>query len=182
MNYKHTGHPRPLIYISNYGDVILKEGDTLRIEGQYVYISSVFNYPDYHRHACYLSNLVDYSIYGICLSEQEQTDILLDRILLGGENTPLEDDILCISQIESNLPQRDLYISHYQFSNQIRPTTHIKYKEGLYYKDEYSYWKPGDFAWYIYRNLYKVLPEGITECDAKLWENIPHMYDSGRYG
>lgn len=176
--YTHKGEKRPLIYISNYGDVYIKEGDTVWVEGERVYHSGTFNYPDYHRYLCYVSNLVNNFIYGFDLSDVEYESILFDKILGGEEMTPLEYDQKCIEEIKNNLPHRDVTIARYQFSNSFRPTDSFEYKDGIYIRDEYTYYNPIDLAWYMYRNLYKLLPEDVKVCDAKLWEDLPYLYNS----
>ena len=181
MKYIHKGEDRPFIYVTNYGDIILKDGCIVTAENDRVYVSGVFEYPEYHRYCCYLSNVVCPWTYGFGLSNDKMSEILENDILKGTELTPLEYDNKRISEIVQNLPKRDLYLSHYQFSNQIRPTSFYKFEGGSYIKDEFYSYTPDELAWYIYRNLFKVLPEGITKCDAKLWESLHSLHDDSKY-
>lgn len=167
MELIYKGETRPFYYLSNYGNINLENNDILEICGKRLYLKRL-------NKSIYLSNCISYCKYGLVENQIE----FLEQILKGEKYTPLEIDINCIEQISIQLPKKDFYMSHYQFSNQVRPTTKVLY-DGKYKKDINQDFKYDaiDFAWHIYRNLYKILPDGFTKCDAELYENLPYLYD-----
>jgi hypothetical protein len=180
MKYIHEGEDRPLIYLSNFGEIYLKKGDIITQEKDYIYHSRIFNYPEYHRYLCYIDNLVCIFEYGL---NQNKTDILFTKILREHNKTPLERDIEHIEQIYTNLPNKDITISHYQFTNNYRPCTELEYKEGLYINKRYTdlVYTKKQLAWHIYRNMFKLLPNNEKECSAEKWKSLPYLYDHSMY-
>lgn len=183
MKFIYKGKKRPFIYVTNYGDVFLNDGDVIEVKqnGQdkdqfLVYKNDVFNYESYHRHVGYLSNFIPHKIHGFVFDGSKKLDIF-KAILEGKELTQLEYEKQCIKTISENLPKEDISISHYQFSNQVRPINRYTYKDGLYYGSNYE--KGGtalQLAWYIYRNLFKVFPYDTDKVTAEDWEQQKHLY------
>jgi len=68
-----------------------------------------------------------------------------------------------------------LHIAFYQFTNSFRPVSEYKYDRGNYIGSNIN--GPAEkLAWHMYRNLAKLLPEGVTECSQDLWETLPNFY------
>lgn len=182
MEFIYRGCRRPLIYIPNYGNIFIEEGDVLHIIQSSsdnntfrIYKKGVFDYPSYHRYMCFLSNLIP-KTHGLVLSADKKIEIL-NSIIEGKELTILEYEISCMTSIENNLPKSSISLSHYQFTNDTRPISRYVYKEGLYYGSNYE--KGGtskQLSWYIYRNLFKVFPYNKEKVSYKEWEKAPTPY------
>jgi hypothetical protein len=179
MELIYKGKTRPLYYVTNFGNVFLNDGDVLRIEKNrtnfLVYKQDVFNYGSYHRHFAYLSNLLPHRLHGLIVDLDKQID-LFKSILSGESLTELEYDNQCINKIAESLPKSNLAISHYQFSNDFRPINQYTYKDGKYNGSNIDNGTAKNLAWYIYRNLYKVIPYNTEEISATEWEQIPKLY------
>lgn len=178
----YKGKKRPLIYISNFGDVYLNDGDVLTITidshgTARVYKQDVFNYKDSgHRYMCYLSNLMHYEKYGFLNTTEEMIEIFKE-MLLGNSLTDLEFDLECIQKIAERLPKKDIVFVSYNFSNQYRPTHEYTYKEGLYNGSNINNKPAESLAWYVYRNAFRLLPDGVTEINAKDFEKLGYLYE-----
>lgn len=165
----YNGPKRPLIYIPNFPDIYMEDGDVFTIDDKYVWKSGVFDYREthgYHRHFTVLSNLMPYSKYGV-LSKEELL-IEFKKILNGEEKSILEDQLERQLKLEAILPKKDFTVAHYQFSNQFRPTTRFKYENGIYFDS--SNYTPKQLARYLHANLYVILPDGVESCNAESFE------------
>lgn len=179
--YTHKGEDRPLIYITNYGDVTIKKGDKLKIYGYNVFIDGVFDYDFDHRPVAGISNLVScVNLVTKPSTRDEMVDILINKVLKGLEKTPLEYQQAKIKTINDNLPKRSFYMAKYNFTNTYRPVDFVEYRDGIHVLksgDDDAYSLPFNIGWYIYHNNYKILPEGSTECSAKEYDELPEPYE-----
>lgn len=176
LQYIHKGDKRPLQYVTNHGNVYLNEGDVITIRGKYVYKSDVFNFENgRHRHMCYVQNLIPWLRYWYIVEDTDRVSFI-EKMLNGEYMTQLEDDIDCINQIASSLPERDLIIAHYQSTTNYRPTSSYTFKDGLYNGMNISNKPAVDLAWCMYRGLFRLLPEGIVEVDCNEFEKLDSLY------
>ena len=162
----YSGETRPFIYIPNYGNVNLQDGDVLQVCEKYVKIERL---PDAR---IYLSEVVDCCKYGLVWDKLE----FLKEILTGTKLSSLEVDNKCIEQIVQKLPKKDFCMTKYQFSNDVRPTMQVSFLDGVY-KSRCFVYDSKQLARYIYRNVFKILPDNVTQCSAKLFEELGYLYD-----
>ncbi len=178
----YKGKKRPLIYITNFGEVFLNDGDVLTITidnhgTARVYKQDVFNYKDeYHRYMRSLSNLIPYQIHGLA-NKNEKNIKILKNMLAGNSLTSLEYDLECIEKIAKRLPKKDIIFAEYNFTNQFRPTSKYTYKDGLYSGSNINNKPAESLAWYVYRNAFRLLPDGMTKINAEDFEKLNYLYE-----
>ena len=166
----YSGPTKPFIYIPNYGNVNLEDGDVFQIDMRYDSVNLV-RLPFIRMK---LGNFVSYPLYDFPNDEIE----FLKEILAGSKLTPLEFDNKCIEQIVAKLPKKDFIMTKYQFTTDFRPTMKISFLDDFYQHrifgcgyDVYT------LAKFIYRNMFKILPDNVTECSAELFEELEYLYD-----
>lgn len=162
----YNGETRPFIYIYNYGNVNLQDGDILKVCEKYVKIERL---PDIR---IYLSNVISFCKYDLVWDKLD----FLKEILAGTKFSSLEVENKCIEQIVQKLPKKDFCMAKYQFSNDVRPMIEVSFINGLYKSRCFEY-DNKSLAWYIYRNVFKILPDNITECGAELFEGLEYLHD-----
>ena len=165
-NLVYSGETRPFIYIPNHGNVYLQDGDILKVCEKCVKIERL---PDVR---IYLSNVVSFCKYDLIYDKLE----FLKEILAGTKFSSLEVDNKCIEQIVQKLPKKDFCMTKYQFSNDVRPTMQVSFLDGVYKSRCFEY-DSKQLAWYIYRNVFKILPDNVTECSAELFEELEYLHD-----
>jgi hypothetical protein len=168
--YIYKGKKRPFIYISNFGNVYLEKGDVIKYNEKYVYIDRIFNYPDYHRHLTHLSNFIPLKNH---FQSTNLNDIeYFESILKGVNKTPLELQNEKILKLSKLVPKSNFNLAKYNFSNNFRPVYQYEYKNGKYYGSNVEGGSDIDVAWYMYRNLFIVIPSETTEINAKDFNEI----------
>jgi hypothetical protein len=153
---------KPFLYLPNYGDVWVNEGDVVTIDGDgYVRLSGLFEYTRYHRHIYKVTNV---------LSELAS----LENVLNGNGFTTLEIDLAEIERIHAKIPYEDFYIVFWQ-------PYHINVKKVIY-NAESKTWSSGhgaysleNTAWYLYRNGVKMLPDSVSTCTNEEWHKYPKL-------
>lgn len=166
----YSGETKPFIYIPNYGNVNLENGDVFQIDTRYDSVNLI-RLPFIRMQ---LGNFVSYPFYEFPNDKVE----FLKEILTGSKLTPLEFDNKCVEQIVTKLPKKDFYMVKYQFSTDFRPTMKILFEDDVYKHRIFGCgYDVHKLARFIYRNMFKILPDNVVECSAKLYEDLEYLYD-----
>lgn len=177
-NFIYKGVKRPLVRVPNFGNIYMEDGDEFMVYGKCIFKKGLFEYGKDHRKMCYLSNIFCLE-YGLIHEDGDEGYLKhFEDILNGNKITPLEYANKCIESIANKLPKRDLYVAGYNFSNSYRPVYLYKYDEesDTYNGSNIENKKAIDLAWYMYYNLLKLLPEGVTSVSAKEYEELEELY------
>jgi hypothetical protein len=154
----YHGNKRPFMFIINYGEVYLHEGDEIVIEKiiNNYYLDVNNKLRNWH---VYANTAIPYSLYGH-IDNNEIVSFITDMIN-GKYKTLLEYQQESIEKIKNNLPKENFKLIKWQ-GNSYYPVYNIEYKDGMYLDTTYPTNNPitdQELAWSIYYNTMRLLPK-----------------------